>query len=72
MPRPKLCKEKSVDAQINIVNLIMNNKVNSDIETIFFMTAPEYSAINSCIVRDIINNGGDISQFLPNEISNLI
>tara|TARA_X000000368_G_C22911902_1_gene658976 strand:+ start:116 stop:586 length:471 start_codon:yes stop_codon:yes gene_type:complete len=51
---------------------IMNNKVNSDIETIFFMTAPEYSAINSCIVRDIINNGGDISQFLPNEISDLI
>tara|TARA_B110000211_G_C14072799_1_gene550660 strand:- start:2086 stop:2556 length:471 start_codon:yes stop_codon:yes gene_type:complete len=51
---------------------IMNNKVDGDIETIFFMTDPEYSAINSGIVRDILKNGGDVVQFLPNEISDLI
>jgi pantetheine-phosphate adenylyltransferase len=51
---------------------IMNNKVDSDIETIFFMTDPEYSAINSGIVRDILKNGGDVVQFLPSEISDLI
>jgi pantetheine-phosphate adenylyltransferase len=51
---------------------IMNNMVDGDIETIFFMTDPEYSAINSGIVRDILKNGGDVTQFLPNEISDLI
>ena len=51
---------------------IMNNKIEADIETIFFMTDPEYSAINSGIVRDILKNGGDVVQFLPNEISDLI
>jgi len=51
---------------------IMNNKISPDIETIFFATDPEYVAINSRIVRDIIKNGGDVTQFLPNEISDLI
>ena len=51
---------------------IMNNKISPDIETIFFTTDPEYVAINSRIVRDIIKNGGDVTQFLPNEISELI
>ena len=50
----------------------MNNKISPDIETIFFATDPEYVAINSRIVRDIIKNGGDVTQFLPNEISDLI
>ncbi len=48
---------------------IMNNKISEDIETIFFMTDPEFSAINSAIVRDILKNGGNVSQFLPDQIS---
>jgi|TARA_B100000795_G_C22806541_1_gene445279 pantetheine-phosphate adenylyltransferase len=48
---------------------IMNNKISEDIETIFFMTDPEFSAINSAIVRDILRNGGNVSQFLPDQIS---
>ena len=45
-----------------------NNQLNNDIETIFFMTPPELSHISSTIIRDIIKNGGDVSQFLPKEI----
>lgn len=43
----------------------MNLALNNNIETIFLMTSPSYSAISSTIVRDIIKFGGDASQFLP-------
>ena len=46
----------------------MNKSLNSEIETIFLITLPETSHISSTIVRDIIKNGGDVSQFLPKEI----
>lgn len=51
---------------------IMNNKVAPQVETVFFMTDPEFSAINSVIVRDILKNGGDARQFLPQKMNNLI
>ena len=46
----------------------INKKLYPDIETVFFLTAPEYSMINSSIVRDILRNGGDASQFVPSGI----
>lgn len=46
----------------------MNKELNSDIETIFIITPPKFSHISSTILRDIIKNGGDISEFIPNEI----
>jgi pantetheine-phosphate adenylyltransferase len=44
----------------------VNKAMDSDIETVFILTAPEYSAITSTLVRDIIRHGGDASKFLPN------
>ncbi len=46
----------------------MNKDLNKEIETIFIITPPEISHISSSIIRDIIKNGGDVSQFLPEEI----
>ena len=46
----------------------MNRKLNDEIETVFLFTEPEYAAINSTIVRDIIKNGGDANQFLPQSV----
>lgn len=43
----------------------INKNLNPDIETVFLLTTPEYSALNSSIVRDILRNGGDPSQFVP-------
>ena len=43
----------------------MNKAMADNIETIFIVGNPGLSAINSTIVRDIIRNGGDASQFLP-------
>jgi pantetheine-phosphate adenylyltransferase len=43
----------------------MNKAMEKDIETIYLSTIPALSAINSTIVRDIIINNGDASQFVP-------
>ena len=51
---------------------IMNSQLKTGVETLFFMTEAEYSAINSFIVRDILKNGGNASVFLPTEIHELI
>ena len=50
-------------------SIAQNNKLMAtNIETIFILPIPELSAINSTIVRDIVRNGGDASQFVPNGI----
>ena len=47
---------------------ITNNKINNNIETIFILTSDNVTHISSTIIRDIIKNGGDASQFLPEQI----
>ena len=47
----------------------MNKDLDSSIETIFIITAPEASHISSSLIRDIIKNGGDVSKFIPKEIN---
>lgn len=42
-----------------------NNALVPEIETIFIISNPGLSAINSSIVRDIHRHGGDVKQFLP-------
>jgi pantetheine-phosphate adenylyltransferase len=44
----------------------VNKVMDQDVESIFILTSPEYSAITSTLVRDIIRHGGDASKFLPN------
>jgi len=43
----------------------INKKMLPTVESIFLLTSPEHTPINSTIIRDIIRNGGDASQFLP-------
>ena len=46
----------------------MNHSIQNNIETIFIITEAKYSHISSTLVRDIIKNGGDVSQFVPEQI----
>jgi pantetheine-phosphate adenylyltransferase len=46
----------------------INKNLNPSIETVFLLTTPEYTALNSSIVRDILRNGGDPSQFVPDVV----
>ena len=45
----------------------INKSMMPDVETIILLSRPEYSAISSTIVRDILRNNGDVSQFVPKE-----
>ena len=47
----------------------MNKLMLPEIETIFLLTTPEFTALNSSIVRDIVRNGGDVSKFVPDGIT---
>ncbi|MCW3805168.1 pantetheine-phosphate adenylyltransferase [Plebeiibacterium marinum] len=44
------------------------NKAMSGIESVFLLTTPEHTPVNSSIVRDIIRHNGDASKFIPEKI----
>jgi pantetheine-phosphate adenylyltransferase len=46
----------------------VNRVMEPGVESVFLLTVPEHSHINSSIVRDIIRNGGDASMFVPSSI----
>ena len=45
-----------------------NKAMYPELESVFLLTIPEHTPINSSIVRDIIRLGGDASQFIPKAI----
>lgn len=47
----------------------MNRSLDQDIETVFLTCLPQYTSVASTLVRDVLKNGGDVSQFLPQEVS---
>ncbi|GAA0552017.1 pantetheine-phosphate adenylyltransferase [Chitinophaga japonensis] len=46
----------------------VNRAMDNSLETIFLTCTPQYTSIASTLVRDIIRNKGDVSQFLPAEV----
>jgi pantetheine-phosphate adenylyltransferase len=48
---------------------LINKAIFPAVETVFFLSAPEYAALSSSVVRDVLRNGGDASQFVPERIS---
>jgi pantetheine-phosphate adenylyltransferase len=46
----------------------VNKKMYNNIETIFLLTLPEHTPVNSSVVRDILNHNGDISIFIPKNL----
>ncbi len=47
----------------------INRKMEHEVETIFLTCSPEFSTIASTLVRDVIRNGGDAAQFLPEPVA---
>lgn len=47
----------------------VNRAMVPDIDSVFLLTVPEHSPINSSIVRDIIRSGGDASKFVPSAVN---
>ncbi len=46
----------------------INKQIYPDIDTIFLLTTPQYTSLNSSIVRDIIRHGGDPAPFVPEAV----
>ena len=45
-----------------------NSALAHDIQTVFLITKPEYNFISSSTVREILQNNGDISKFVPKPV----
>lgn len=45
-----------------------NKRLHPELETVFLLTESELVGVSSSVVRDIYNNGGDTSKFLPDEV----
>ncbi len=43
----------------------VNKAMRPELESIFLLTAPEYTPVNSTIVRDILLHNGNADKFLP-------
>lgn len=43
----------------------INKRMLPEVESVFLLTNPEHTPVNSTIIRDIIRNKGNASQFLP-------
>jgi pantetheine-phosphate adenylyltransferase len=46
----------------------MNRSLDENIESVFLTCLPKYTSVASTLVRDVIRNGGDVSQFVPDVV----
>jgi pantetheine-phosphate adenylyltransferase len=46
----------------------MNRSLDKNIETVFLTCLPQFTSVASTLVRDVLKNGGDVSQFLPEAV----
>ncbi len=47
----------------------MNRSLDNNIETVFLTCLPQYTSVASTLVRDVLRNGGDARQFLPEVVA---
>jgi len=46
----------------------MNRSLDGAVETIFLTCLPQFTSVASTLVRDVIRNGGDATQFVPDVV----
>ncbi|MFN8692478.1 MAG: pantetheine-phosphate adenylyltransferase, partial [Cyclobacteriaceae bacterium] len=39
--------------------------LNTDLESVFLITSPQFASISSSIIREVHRYGGDVDPFLP-------
>lgn len=50
----------------------MNRSIDDKVETIFLTCLPKFTSVASTLVRDVLRNGGNVSQFLPPVVNEVI
>ena len=51
---------------------LLNRKIAPEIETMFLTTSDKYCFLSSSIVRDIARHGGNLDEFVPQELIDYI
>jgi pantetheine-phosphate adenylyltransferase len=51
---------------------VVNKKLDSDIETVFFMTSPEFFYLNSSMVKEIVRFQGSARDFVPEHVESAL
>lgn len=59
-----------LDFEYEMQMALINNKLDSNVETLFMMTAAENSYISSSSVKQVAKFGGNINGLVPDEIIN--
>ena len=57
------------DFEYELQQADLNYRLDSDLESIFVMSAPQYGYIFSSVVRQIAGFGGDVSQLVPDNVA---
>lgn len=60
------------DFEYEFQMVAMNQKLNSTVETVFFMADPQHQAVASRLVKEIAKLDGDISHFVPPSIESRV
>jgi pantetheine-phosphate adenylyltransferase len=53
------------DFEYELQMALVNRRLEADISTVFLMPHENYTYLNSTIVKEVANFGGDISNFVP-------
>lgn len=56
------------DFEMELQMASMNKKLNDRAETVFMMTATEYSYLSSSLVKEVFHFGGDITGLVPSHV----
>ena len=44
---------------------LMNRRLDSELETLFFIPSEKYSYLNSSVIKEVVRLGGDVAQLVP-------
>lgn len=47
----------------------MNHNLDKSIESVFLITKPKYQSVSSSLIKEIAHFNGDISEFVPDNVS---
>lgn len=62
----------TVDYEYESQMVGMNSAMNPNVETVFLSATPNVGFISSTLVRQIATMGGDISQFVPARVAEMV
>lgn len=58
----------AADCSYELSMASVNRMLNRDVETVYLPARPEYAAVSSSVVREILSCGGSAEGFVPEEI----